>query len=332
MRKSVVVLPVVVVGLAAAGWYAWSALATPGLPPGLYKANGRIEVEHFDVATKLPGRVSEVRFREGDLVGRDDIVAVFDSADLLAQRAAAKAAVARAEQGIVQASAAVASAKASLALAEVEMTRAAELLDRAVSPQSTLDQRRAQRDVAAAALAAAEASVGAATAARDAAVAEVALIDVNIADMTLKAPTAGRVEYRLVDPGAVMAAGGKVATLLDLSDVTMTIFLPTRLVGRVRLGADARIVLDAAPDYVVPAKVTFVSSEAQFTPKTVETADEREKLMYRVKVRIDSALLDTYRDYVKAGLTGDAYVLTDPAAAWPDKLAVRLPSATGVGQ
>ena len=131
---------------------------------------------------------------------------------------------------------------------------------------------------------------------------------------------------------AVMAAGGKVATLLDLSDVTMTIFLPTRLVGRVRLGADARIVLDAAPDYVVPAKVTFVSSEAQFTPKTVETADEREKLMYRVKVRIDSALLDTYRDYVKAGLTGDAYVLTDPAAAWPDKLAVRLPSATGVGQ
>ena len=140
----------------------------------------------------------------------------------------------------------------------------------------------------------------------------------------LKAPTAGRVEYRLVDPGAVMAAGGKVATLLDLSDVTMTIFLPTRLVGRVRLGADARIVLDAAPDYVVPAKVTFVSSEAQFTPKTVETASERQKLMFRVKARIAPELLQKHLEQVKTGLPGEAWIKLDPHSEWPAKLQTRV--------
>ena len=196
-----------------------------------------------------------------------------------------------------------------------------------MSPQSLLDQRHAQRDVAAATVDAAKAAVTDAEAAHEAAKAQVALVQANLDDMTLAAPVAGRVEYRLVDPGAVLGAGGKVVTLLDLTDVTMTVFLPTRLVGRVRLGAPARIVLDAAPDWVIPATVSFVAAEAQFTPKAVETTDERDKLMYRVKVRIDPALLETWRDYVKSGLTGNAYVLTAPDAAWPARLEVRLPTA-----
>ena len=130
-----------------------------------------------------------------------------------------------------------------------------------MSPQSLLDQRHAQRDVAAATVDAAKAAVTDAEAAHEAAKAQVALVQANLDDMTLAAPVAGRVEYRLVDPGAVLGAGGKVVTLLDLTDVTMTVFLPTRLVGRVRLGAPARIVLDAAPDWVIPATVSFRSEE-----------------------------------------------------------------------
>ena len=112
-------------------------------------------------------------------------------------------------------------------------------------------------------------------------------------------------------------------TVLDLSDVSMTIFLPTSEAGRVALGSEGRIVLDAAPNYVIPAAVSFVAAEAQFTPKTVETANEREKLMYRVKLAIDPGLLETYRDYVKAGLTGNAYLKIAPrrvAGALPPKL------------
>lgn len=325
MRRPTFLLVVAAAAVVAGGGWYWVQSRQPALPEGVAGANGRIEVERVDVATKLAGRVSELRVKEGDLVAKDAVVAQMDVSDLLAQRAAARAAVNRAVQGIAKARAEVTSTVAQLALAEVEMKRSADLLDKAVSPQSLLDQRRAQRDVAAAAVESAKASVADAEAARDAASAQVDLIQVTLDDMTLKAPVAGRIEYKLVDPGAVIAGGGKVATLLDLSDVTMTIFLPTRLVGRVELGAPARVVLDAAPKYVIPASVSFIAGEAQFTPKNVETADEREKLMYRVKVRIDPALLDTYRPYVKAGLTGNAYVLTAPDAKWPANLDVRLP-------
>jgi HlyD family secretion protein len=144
--------------------------------------------------------------------------------------------------------------------------------------------------------------------------------------MTLSTPVAGRVEYKLVQAGEVVGAGGRLVTILDLTDVFMTIFLPTGEAGRVALGSEARIVLDAAPKYVFPATVSFVAAEAQFTPKAVETANEREKLMYRVKLKADPKLLETYRDYVKAGLTANAYVQLTQGAVWPERLALRLPN------
>jgi len=108
--------------------------------------------------------------------------------------------------------------------------------------------------------------------------------------------------------------------MLDTSYVYMDIFLPTLSAGLVRLGSDARIVLDAYPTHAFPAKVTFVASQAQFTPKTVETKDERDTLMFRVRVRIDPERLRTHAADVRSGLPGVAYVRTDPAVAWPPQL------------
>lgn len=107
----------------------------------------------------------------------------------------------------------------------------------------------------------------------------------------------------------------------------MTIFLPIGGAGRVALGSQARIVLDAAPQFVVPATVSFVAAEALLTPKIVETQDEREKLMYRVKLAIDPKLLDAQSGYVKAGLTGNAYVRAAAGAPWRDDFAPKLPDA-----
>ena len=84
--------------------------------------------------------------------------------------------------------------------------------------------------------------------------------------------------------------------------------------------------LDAAPQFVIPAKVTFVADVAQFTPKTVETASEREKLTFRLKAHIPTELLRKYVKDVKTGLPGVAYVRLDPQAPWPDNLKVRLPA------
>ncbi len=98
--------------------------------------------------------------------------------------------------------------------------------------------------------------------------------------------------------------------------------------GRLQVGDEARIVLDAAPQYVVPARVSFVAAEAQFTPKYVETAAERDKLVYRVKLQVPREVAQRYSRYVKAGLTGYGHVRTDARTPWPASLQVRLPEVS----
>ena len=257
------------------------------VPTGFAKANGRIEVERIDVAARYAGRIAEIPVKEGDYVKKSAVVARMDISELDAQLAAAKANVRRAEEAIRRAKAEVALREAEHKLSEIELERARQLVQRRVTSEAELDKREAQHDVAEATLLAANAAVGDATAALAAAQAQVKQLQATIAEMTLKAPVAGRIEYKLVQPGTVLGAGGRVFSILDLSDAYMTIFLPTSQSGRVALGSDARIILDAAPTFIIPAAVSFVASEAQFTPKVVETANEREKLMYRVKLKID---------------------------------------------
>ena len=113
--------------------------------------------------------------------------------------------------------------------------------------------------------------------------------------------------------------------LVDLSDVYMTFFLPETVAGRVALGSEVRIVLDAAQAFVIPARVSYVASVAQFTPKTVETQSERQKMVFKVRAQVSPELLQRYRQHVKTGLPGMAYVLVDPAQPWPARLEVALP-------
>jgi HlyD family secretion protein len=145
----------------------------------------------------------------------------------------------------------------------------------------------------------------------------VELYKVNIAENTLAAPRDGRVQYRVADLGEVLPAGGKVITIIDIASVYMDIYLPTLDAGRVRIGNEARIVLDAYPEIAVPAKVSFIATQAQFTPKTVETKSERDRLMFRVRVRVDPDLLRLRAEAVRTGLPGVAYIRLDPHAEWP---------------
>lgn len=321
------VLSALVLAAGVAGGYAyWLQAQASRVPAGLARANGRIEIERVDVAAKYAGRLAEVSVDEGAFVDKGDVLARLDTTESLAQLAAAKAAVHRAHQSSARARADVALREAELRLSEAELRRSSELVRTNAATQADLDRRTAQRDVSKASLEGAKVAVEDAKAATEVAEAQVLQIEAAIAEMTLKAPVSGRVEYRLAQAGEVVGVGGRVLTLLDLHDVHMTIFLPTSQVGRVELGSEARIVLDGAPEYVIPAKVVFVAGEAQFTPKYVETANEREKLMYRIKLHIDPQLLETYRGYIKAGMTGNAYVKIRSDAAWPADLAPRLPN------
>lgn len=343
---------VAVLGVGAA-YLAWQWLTPQSLPAGFASGNGRLEAVDIDIAAKLPGRVKDILVNEGDLVKADQVVANMDTRVLQSQlretRAAldqARIAIETARSQVVQrraerqaAVALVAQRRTEVEAARKRVARSEELAPKGNTPQQVLDDDRARYEGAKAALSAAEAQVAAseaaigtaesqvvgAQAAHEAALATIERIQADIDDSALKAPRDGRIQYRVAQPGEVLGAGGKVLNMVDLGDVYMTFFLPTAVAGRIGIGSEVRLVLDTAPQFVIPARVTFVSDVAQFTPKTVETASERLKLMFRVKANIDKALLDKYLAHVKTGLPGVAYVRTDSGLEWPANLAIKMP-------
>ncbi|WP_378941060.1 HlyD family secretion protein [Mesorhizobium sp. ANAO-SY3R2] len=336
----------------AAAYVGWLWLKPQPLAEGIASGNGRIEAVEIDIAAKTSGRLKEVLVNEGDFVTAGQVLANMDTATLVAQRREAEAQLERANVGIGMANALVVQRKAEkeAALATVaqrqaqvdaaqrRFDRSKELAGRGTTSQQVLDDDRAQYEGAKAALGAAQAQVAAADAAIGAAESQVVdaranvvaaqatieRIQADIDDSALKSPRDGRVQYLVAQPGEVVSAGGIVLNMVDLGDVYMTFFLPTDQAGRVRIGTDVRLVLDAIPQYVIPAKATFVADVAQFTPKTVETAEERQKLMFRIKARIDPELLKKYIRDVKTGLPGMAYVRIDPDAVWPPELQTNL--------
>ncbi len=301
-------------------WQWWLAHKSKPLPDGIVFGNGRIEAVQVDIAAKYAGRVREVLAREGDLVERDQLLVRMDTLELEAALAQAQAHLAEAEQAIAQSEAIILERESELRLAESNLARSAKLLPQQAISQEEFDQKKSQREVANAAVVAAKASVNTAKRGADVAKAAVTQTEVQIADSQLKSPTIGRVLYRLSEQGEVLASGGKVMTLIDLSDVYMEIFLPAKDASRLSIGAEARIVLDIAPGYAGMAKVSFVSPEAQFTPKQVETQDERDKLMFRVKVQVPQDQVLKHIEKIKSGVRGVAYVKIDAAAEWPEEL------------
>ena len=298
------------------------------VPDGIVYGNGRIEAVQVDVSTRIAGRVKEIAVKEGDLVKFGETVAVIDSAQLQAQQLRAQADIASAESQVAAAEAAIAQARARLVFAQRELERAKPLVEQGHTSREAFDTRLSNRDVASANLAAAKATLISRKRGVDAARAAAAEIQTQIDDCTLKAPTIGRVLYRLAEPGEVLGPGGKVMTLVNLANVYMEFFLPAAQAHRLSIGGEARIKLDIL-DFAIPATVSFVSPKSQFTPKQVETPSEREKLMFRIKVRVPPALVRRHIDRVKTGVRGVAYVRlrgnTQPE--WPEFLK-KLPSET----
>lgn len=311
--------------VAGAGGWLWYDSQSERLPEAFARSNGRIEAERIDVATKFAGRLAEILVREGDLVAPGQLVARMNSAQMEAALREAEAMVRQAEQGLKEAEALLAQRRSELTFAEQELARSETLGERGFAPRETVDLRRTQLATARAAVASAQAGIARAQASIEAAQATADRLRADLAEYALTAPGPGRVQYRLAEPGEVLPAGGRVVALLDLTDVSMTVYLPTAAAGRLRYGAEARIVLDAAPQYVIPASVTFVAGEAQFTPRYVETESERQKLTFRVEVTIPRDILLEYRDVVKTGIPGTATIRVDPDAPWPEALRVRLP-------
>lgn len=307
---------------------AWLVLSKPALPPGFSGGNGRLEAKQVDIATKYPGRIKEVLADEGDTVNAGQVVAMMDTEPLEAQLRNAEAKIREAKDNRRTALANVAVKQSELVYSDKQYNRSKELVVRGAVSEQERDIDLAHLEMARAALLGAKAQAVRTESAIDAATAEAERLKAEIKDSVLKAPIRGRVQNRLAEPGEVLPAGGKVLTLVDLSDVYMYVFLPEPVAGKVALGSEARIVLDAAPEYPIRAFVSYVSPSAQFTPKTVETAEERHNLTFRVKLQLDAKRLRQFEPYVKVGIPGMGYVRFDRSAQWPQMLQLKkvLPS------
>lgn len=301
------------------GVQAWRASLT-ALPKGIVSGNGRIEAKLVDVAAKEALRVKEVLADEGQLVKPGEVLVRMDTATLESELAEAKASVAAAQQRAAASKSAIARRKSEVELAKTELERARRLFEQNAGSKQDFDRRSAALEVTQASLEEEEAGLNTALQQVEVAEAKVATIQTHIDDATLTCPVRGRVLYRLAETGEVLAAGGKALTLVNLEDVYMEIFLPAKDAASLKIGDEARITVDHAPGRAAVGHVSFVSPEAQFTPKQVETSSERDKLMFRVKIQVPEALISSYIERIKTGVRGVGYVKVDPSANWPDWL------------
>lgn len=305
------------------GYRHWRAKQT-ALPKGIASGNGRIESKEVDVSSKLPLKVKEVLVSEGDLVKPGQVVVQMDTITLQAELAEAKESVATAREQMAVAKAAIARRRSEIELATIEKERSRRLVAERAGSQREYDVRTMTLKTTKAGLAEEQAKLQVAEQQVKVGEANTATIQSRIDDATLTSPVLGRVLYRLVEPGEVLGPGGKALTLVNLEDVYMEIFLPSEHAAAVKIGAEARFTIDYEPDRVAPGYVSFVSPEAQFTPKEVETRSEREKLMFRVKIQVPRELVLPYIERIKTGVRGVGYVKVSDAAVWPDWLQKNL--------
>jgi HlyD family secretion protein len=295
------------------------------MPEGIVKTNGIVEGTLVDVATKYPGRLATLTKNEGDEVTAGEVVATISSPETEARLRYAQAQVLKAKHALAEAVANIAQRKSDLDFARTDYERGKLLVQHQNIPQQVVDQRRDKFEAAEALHVAANAQRDQAESAIKVAEADVERLQSILVDLVLVSPRSGRVQHRLARAGEVVSANQRILTILDLKDVYLTIYLPEAVAGKLTLGDEARVILDPAPEYVIPANVAFVATDAQFVPKSVETTEQWQNLMFRVKLQGDPAIPAKYHTFVKTGVRGLGFVRTDPKISWPAELAVRLP-------
>jgi HlyD family secretion protein len=273
-------------------------------------ASGHVEATEVRVSAKVGGRLEWIALEEGDQVERGQTVARFEDVDLrlrldqaMAERDLAAADLRLRVEGpreeeIAEARAHVAGAEADLEAAERDLARMNALLERGSGTEKARDDTEVRRDLAAARLDAArevllklesgtrEEEIDAARARLAVAEARIAQVEQSLRDSTVRSPVTGTVTAKLVEPGEIVAAGAPLALVSDIVHAWVAVYVPGPHLPRLRLGQGARVIADNG--YEGKGVVRFIASEAEFTPKNVQTRDERAKLVYKVKIFLEN--------------------------------------------
>lgn len=338
MRKRTLIAASVLI-LAAAIVLVWK-LGRDRIPDGLVLVNGRIEGDPVVVASKVAGRLDALKVKEGDAAEEGDPIAEIGSDQIRAQvdqaaaskesmRGALDSAQATAEEArkdLARAQAVHAGAVALLYKYQVDLDRAKELLRKGVIPRSEFDTNVAEREVAKAGVDATQEQIAAAQRAVAAADAKVASTEkqvaaaraaldesrANFGDTQVQSPIKGVVMTKVAEQGEVLAAGSPIVVLVDLDHLHMKAYVPEPEIGRVKLGDPCRIYVDAFPDRPFSAFVGEISPRSEFTPKEVQTRDERVKQVFAVKLFLSA----NPQHMLVPGMPADAVIRWKPGTPW----------------
>jgi HlyD family secretion protein len=298
---------------------------------GEIKISGTIEATSAELSFKVGGRLSKRLVDEGMQVTAGQVIALLEDDELKEERSArsadekaVRAALADLEAGsrreeIAQGEAALNRMKADADKLSRDADRAENLFKREVIPRTELDAARAGRDASAAAVREAEQRlkllkagprpdvVRQAKARVDASAAGLSLAETRLGQATLTAPMSGLVLAKHAEPGEMLAAGAPVVTIARMEEVWLRGYIPESEVGLVAIGQRARVTADAWPGRSMEGRLSFISSEAEFTPKNVQTEKERVKLVYRIKITLPNP-----KGELKPGMPVDAVIVTPP--------------------
>lgn len=291
------------------------------LPYGIAEVNGRIELKRLDISTLYAGRVEQFLVEEGELVEKGQVLVRLSSSQIEAQILSAKEQKKTIEEAVKRVEAEIKTQQHQVNLAKIELDNARKLRKEKLISQAELDKRTQAYKASLSGIDSLKAAQNEALARVNYAQSQIAQIEDIYKDLEILAPISGRVEYQIADLASVLPAGGRVLTLLDLNDVYLNVFLPAFQANKIKIADEARIVIDGI-DTVFPAFVSFVASEAQFTPKSVETKTEREKLMFKIKLQIPPEIVKKNQNLMKAGMTAVAYLKFENVK-WLERLEIK---------
>ena len=298
MKATQILIPLALLALlGAAGWQLYQR-QHDALPPGLIQANGRLEGDTVRIATKYAGRLATLPVSEGQALQAGEVVATLVSDELAARASAADAAIAAAQAQLQR-------ARAASAQADKDAQRFERLLDSGAVERIRTEQMQLAAVSARSQAEQAQQQLGQARAARQ----ELAAV---LRELTVRAPQAGTVTLKLHEAGEVVAAGSPLLELVDLQRLYLKVYVPETQIGQVRLGLPARIYSDAFPGRSFDARVSYIAHRAEFTPKEVQTSDERAKLVYAVKLQLAA----NPAGQLSPGVPADAVIRWQEGTPW----------------
>ncbi|HKS56487.1 MAG TPA: efflux RND transporter periplasmic adaptor subunit [Steroidobacteraceae bacterium] len=309
--------PILLGALAAGSYAAYRWLTPPALPEGLLYGGARVEGTEVTVSSEVAARVIESALIEGATVRAGELLVRLDPKDIEAQRDRARAEREAARRERERLARDLATAEHHLATARRDDRRYEALVREGTI---AFQQREQASNVLAEAQGRVEAlnvALTQATARIEALDKTVQLADSQLAKAVITAPLSGSVLVKSIEVGELATPGRSIATLVDLDRIELKIYIPEQDIGKLRLGNDARVRIDAFPGEYIAARVSRIDSQAQFTPRDIHMPDERVRLVFGVTLALDNPV-----GRLKPGMPADAWVRWNTGTAWPAELVI----------